>query len=88
MNWSVPIDGVKGADTIEVVFDGPKIAVLVGAIDGFQLAAVLKFPEPGLSSQVALCACADVAASNATAAVVANKCTRISPPLRESTRSI
>ena len=78
MNCSVPIDVVvKGSNNIEVVFDAPKIAVLVGTTAGFQLVAVLKLPEPGLSSQVASCACADVAASNPTAAAVVNKCARI-----------
>ena len=83
MNCSVPIDVVvKGWNNIKVVFDAPKIAVLVGTTAGFQLVAVLKVPEPGLSSQVAFCACADVAASNAAAAVVANKYARIPAPLR------
>ena len=89
MNCSVAIDVVaKGWNNIEVVFDAPKIAVLVGTAAGFQLVAVLKLPEPGLSSQVASCACADVAASNAAAATVLNRCVRISsPPLRNfSTR--
>jgi hypothetical protein len=40
----------------------------------------IQFPEPGLDSQVASCARADVAASNATAAVVVSKCARIAPP--------
>ena len=84
MNCSVPIDVVvKGWNEIKVVFDAPKIAVLVGTTAGFQLVAVLKVREPGLSSQVASCACADVAASNAAAAVVANKYARIPlAPLR------
>ena len=84
MNCSVPIDVVvKGWNDIKVVFDAPKIAVLVGTTAGFQLVAVLKVREPGLSSQVASCACADVAASNAAAAVVANKYARIPlAPLR------
>jgi hypothetical protein len=84
LNCSVPIDVVvKGWNDIKVVFDAPKIAVLVGTTAGFQLVAVLKLPEPGLSSQVASCACADVAASNAAAAVVANKYARIPlAPLR------
>ena len=77
MNCSVPIDVVvKGWNDIEVIFDAPKNAVLVGTTAGFQLLAVLKFPEPQLSSQVASCACADVAASNAAAATVLNKCVR------------
>jgi hypothetical protein len=51
LNCSVPIDVVvKGWTVIEVVFDAPKIAVLVGTTAGFQLVAVLKAPEPGLSS--------------------------------------
>ena len=85
MNCSVPIDVVvKGWNVIEVVFDAPKIAVLVGTTAGFQLVAVLKAPEPGLSSQVAFCACADVAASNAAAAAALNKYVRIPlPPAAE-----
>ena len=85
MNCSVPIDVVvKGWNDIKAEFDAPKIAVLVGTTAGFQLVAVLKVREPGLSSQVASCACADVAASNAAAAVVANKYARIplAAPLR------
>src|SRR6516164_8128190 len=89
LNCSVPIDVVtKGSNNIEVVFDAPKNAVLVGTTAGFQLLPVLKLPEPGLSSQVASCACADVAASNAAAATVLNKCVRISlPPLRNAHRT-
>jgi hypothetical protein len=80
---------MKGSNNIEVVFDAPKNAVLVGTTAGFQLLAVLKLPEPGLSSQVASCACADVAASNAAAATVLNKCVRISsPPLRNAHRKL
>jgi len=57
LNCSVPIDVVvKGWNDIKVVFDAPKIAVLVGTTAGFQLVAVLKVREPGLSSQVASCA--------------------------------
>src|SRR6516165_9183855 len=81
LNCSVPIDVVvKGWNAIKVVFDGPKNAVPVGTVAGVQLAAVLKFPEPGLTSQVASCARAGNAASNATAAVVVSKCARIAPP--------
>src|SRR6516164_105974 len=89
LNCSVPIDVVmKGSNNIEVVFDAPKNAVLVGTTAGFQLLAVLKLPEPGLSSQVASCARADVAASNAAAATVLNKYVRISlPPLRNAHRT-
>ena len=83
MNCSVPINVVvKGSNNIEVVFDAPKIAVLVGTTAGFQLVAVLKLPEPGLSSQVASCACADVAASNAADAAVVSKYLRIALPPR------
>jgi len=39
-----------------VTFDAPKDAVPVGTTAGFQLVAVLKVLEPGLSSQVASCA--------------------------------
>ena len=39
-----------------VVLERPKLAVAVGTVAGFQLAAVLKSPEPGLASQVAFCA--------------------------------
>lgn len=44
-----------------VPVDTPKVAVpkplaLPGTVAGFQFAAVLKSPEPGLASQVALCA--------------------------------
>src|SRR5260370_41815857 len=68
LNCSVPIDvTVKGRNNIEVVFDAPKIAVLVGTTAGFQLVAVLKAPEPGLSSQVAFCACAALGPSMARA---------------------
>jgi hypothetical protein len=81
LNCSVPIDVVvKGWNAIEVVFDAPKNAVLVGTTAGFQLVAVLKVFEPGLSSQVASWARAGNAASNATAAVVVSKCARIAPP--------
>ena len=81
MNCSVPTDVVvKAWNAIEVVFDAPKNAVLVGTTAGFQLVAVLKVFEPGLSSQVASCARAGNAASNATAAVVVSKCARIAPP--------
>jgi hypothetical protein len=71
---------VKGWNNIEVVFDAPKIAVLVGTTGGFQLLAVLKLFEPGLSSQVASCARAGIAVSNATAAAVVSKYVRIAPP--------
>src|SRR5258708_32827327 len=54
-----------------------KNAVPVGTVAGVQLAAVLKFPEPGLTSQVASCARAGMAASNAAAAAVVSKCARI-----------
>ena len=85
MNCSVPIDVVvKGWKNSEVVFDAPKIAVLVGTTAGFQLPAVLKVFEPGLSSQVASWACAEVAASNAAAATVLNKHSRIRRPRREN----
>ena len=74
MNCSVPIDVVvKGWNDIKVVFDAPKIAVLVGTTAGFQLVAVLKVREPGLSSQVASCAYADVAASKVAAVAVVSK---------------
>jgi len=74
LNCSVATDVVvKGWNNMKVVFDASKIAVLVGTTAGFQLVAVLKLPEPGLSSQVASCARADVAASNAAAATVLNK---------------
>ena len=54
MNCSVPIDVVvKGWNAIEVVFDAPKIAVLVGTTAGLQLVAVLKTPVAGAGSQVA-----------------------------------
>jgi hypothetical protein len=54
LNCSVPIDVVvKGWNAIEVVFDAPKIAVLVGTTAGFQLVAVLKTPVAGAGSQVA-----------------------------------
>ena len=77
MNCSVAIDVVtKGSNNIEVVFDAPKVAILVGTTAGLQLPAVLKLPEPGLSTQVASCAYADVAASNAAPATVLNKCVR------------
>jgi len=47
LNCSVAIDVVvKGWNNIEVVFDAPKNAVLVGTTAGFQLLAVLKLPEP------------------------------------------
>ena len=57
MNCSVPIDVVvKGWNDIEVVLDAPKNAVPVGTVGGFQLAAVLKFPELGVCDHVASCA--------------------------------
>jgi hypothetical protein len=79
---------IVGAENDRLVtFDAPKNAVPVGTVAGVQLPALLKSPEPevdsepGVDSQVAFCACADVAASNAAAtAVVANKCVPISPP--------
>jgi hypothetical protein len=37
-----------------VVLEKPKLAVPVGTAAGLQFAAVLKSPEPGLASQVAL----------------------------------
>ena len=58
--------------------DAPKNAVPVGTVAGVQLVGVLKSELPGAVDQVASCARADVAASNATAAVVANKYPRIS----------
>jgi hypothetical protein len=73
-----------------VVVDVPKNAVPVGTVAGVQLVAVLKLPEPGLSSHVASCACADAAASKAAAAVVANKYARIplAPPAEMSQRRL
>jgi hypothetical protein len=57
LNCSVPIDVVvKGWNNIEVVFDAPKVAVLVGTTAGFQLVAVLKLPELGVCDHVASCA--------------------------------
>src|SRR5262245_31738789 len=66
------------------MLDAPKNAVPVGTVAGFQLAAVLKSELPGAVDQVAFWACAGMAASNAAAAVVANKYARIplAPPLR------
>src|SRR5262249_10328622 len=79
---------MKGWNVIAVVFDAPKNAVPVGTVGGVQLAAVLKSPEFGVAFHVASCACADVAASNAAAATVLNKCVRISPPpLRNAHRT-
>src|SRR5262245_38669188 len=63
--------------------DAPKNAVPVGTVAGVQLAAVLKSELPGAVDQVASWARAGMAASNAAAAVVANKCARISPPPAE-----
>jgi hypothetical protein len=81
LNCSVPIDVVvKGWGNIEVVFDAPKIAVLVGTTAGIQLVAVLKMFEPGVVDQVASWARAGMAASKAAAATVVSKCTRIAPP--------
>jgi hypothetical protein len=61
----------------------PKTAVPVGTVAGVQLLAVLKSELPGAVDQVASWARAGMAASNATAAVVANKCARIPlAPLR------
>jgi hypothetical protein len=68
---------VKAWNAIEVVFDASKNAVPVGTVAGVQLAAVLKFELPGAVDHVASCARAGNAASNATAAVVVNKCVRI-----------
>src|SRR5215472_14462175 len=79
---------MKGWNVIAVVFDAPKNAVPVGTVGCVQLAAVLKSPEFGVAFHVASCACADVAASNAAAATVLNKCVRISPPpLRNAHRT-
>ena len=39
-----------------VALEKPKVAVPIGTAAGFQFAAVLKTPEPGLTSQVASCA--------------------------------
>jgi len=63
-----------------VMVDAPKNAVPVGTVAGVQLAAVLKSELPGAVDQVASWARAGMAASNAAAAVVANKCARIPPP--------
>src|SRR5262245_22220725 len=63
--------------------DAPKNAVPVGTVGGVQLAAVLKSELPGAVDQVASWARAGMAASNAAAAVVANKYARIPlAPLR------
>src|SRR5215471_11639087 len=79
---------MKGWNVIAVVFDAPKNAVPVGTVGGVQLAAVLKSPELGVAFHVASCACADVAANNAAAATVLNRCVRISlPPLRNAQRT-
>jgi hypothetical protein len=55
----------------------PKNAVPVGTVAGVQLAAVLKSELVGAVDQVASWAWAGIAASNATAAVVADKYARI-----------
>jgi hypothetical protein len=60
-----------------VMVDAPKDAVPVGTVAGVQLPAVLKSELPGAVDQVASWARAGMPASNATAAVVANKCARI-----------
>ena len=63
-----------------VMVDAPKNPVPVGTVAGVQLPAVLKSELPGVVDQVASCARAGIAASNATAAVVVSKCARIAPP--------
>ena len=69
-----------GLNVRAVMVDAPKNAVPVGTVAGVQLPAVLKSELPGVVDQVASCARAGMAASNATAAVVVSKCARIAPP--------
>src|SRR5262245_48366350 len=57
--------------------DAPKNAVPIGTVAGVQLPAVLKSELPGAADQVASWAQAGMAATNAAAAVVANKYARI-----------
>jgi hypothetical protein len=56
-----------------------KVAVPVGTVAGFQLAALLKLPDPGLSCQVASCARAETAAINAEEASSAARTERDRP---------
>ena len=70
MKVKPPTRVVPAENDSAVVLDTPKKAVPVGTVAGVQLAAVLKSPEPGLSSQVASCARAGHAA--ATSAVLAS----------------
>jgi hypothetical protein len=50
----------------------PKNAVPVGTVAGLQLVAVLKWPVPGLGSQVCALAAPGANAVTATSAVIAN----------------
>ena len=73
-----PPTAVSAENVSAVVLDVPKNAVPVGTVAGFQLAAVLKSPDAGLSSQVASCALAAPGANavTATSAVVASNVDR------------
>ena len=51
---------VKGRNKIEVVFDAPKVAVLVGTAAGTQLEAAFQKLLPGEADHIALWACAPV----------------------------
>ena len=53
MSWSVLIDVVTAEKVSDVVFDAPKIAVLVGTLAGVQFAAVFQSLVAGAISQVA-----------------------------------
>jgi hypothetical protein len=46
------------------VFDAPKVAVVVGTMDGDQFAAAFQTLEPGLEDQFALCASAATVANH------------------------
>ena len=55
----VGVVGEAAEKVSDVVFDAPKVAVLVGTDAGVQLPAVFQSLEPGLRSHV--CACAATA---------------------------
>ena len=71
---AVPPIAVAAENVSAVVLDTPKNAVPVGTVAGFQLVAVLKLPDVGLTSQVASCAFTAPGASavSAASAVVAS----------------
>ena len=73
MNCSVPIEfTVNGRNAIEVVFDAPKVAVLVGtAVGGTQLEGLFQTLLPGEADHIALWACAPVPHAHSTSENIA-----------------